>query len=115
MMNSMQIAKELKYSTKEIDIQMLAQPKKKYTDKWKLRPEAELVIALDDLDFSWYPKEITFVQQTWKQGLHIAEIAKKLDRDQDEVAALIMHLARRGKIKLRKGGVFGNGYKNKTS
>ncbi len=82
---------------------------RKYQDKWKLRPETNLIIALEDLDFSWFPKEVAFIQKMWEQGLHIADIAKAVKRDQDEVTLLIMHLARQGKIKLRKSGVLGNG------
>jgi len=88
---------------------MLAQQKRNYQDKWKLRPESSLIIILEDLDFSWFPQEISIVKKMWEQGLHIADIAKAVKRDQDEVTLLIMHLARQGKIKLRKSGVLGNG------
>jgi hypothetical protein len=91
---------------------MLAQrkkPKKKYRDKLRLRPQSELIIALDDLEFSWFPEEAALVQKMWEAGLHIADIAEKVDRDDpDEVALLIMHFARQGKIQLRKSGVFGD-------
>lgn len=73
----------------------------------KLRPKEELIIALDDLDFSWFLDEVKKVKKLWYFGWHIADIAKQVDRDQDEVAVLIMHLARRGKIEYRKKGVFG--------
>lgn len=80
----------------------------KYNDRLKLRPKSELIIALSDLDFSWFPEEVGKVKQLWNQGLHIADIAEYMKRDQDEVAVLIMHLARKGKIEKRKTGVFGN-------
>jgi len=80
----------------------------KYNDRLKLRPKSELIIALSDLDFSWFPEEVGKVKQLWNQSLHIAAIAAKVKRDQDEVAVLIMHLARKGKIAKRKTGVFGN-------
>ena len=76
-------------------------------DKIKLRPKDELVIALEDLDFSWYRCEVDIVKKMWKSGKHIAEIARAVKRDQDEVAILIMHLAKNNEIKKRKGGVFG--------
>ena len=44
----------------------------------------------------------------WDEGKHIADIAEYMKRDQDEVAVLIMHLARRGKIEKRKTGVLGH-------
>jgi len=87
---------------------MLAQQKRNYQDKWKLRPESSLIIILEDLDFSWFPQEISIVKKMWNTGCHIADIAEKIERDQDEVAVLVMHLARQGKIRLRKNGVFGN-------
>lgn len=76
-------------------------------EKIKLRPKEELVIALDDLDFSWYRQEVERVKKLWIYGWHIADIAKQMQRKQDEVAILIMHLARKGEIKRRKGGIFG--------
>jgi len=76
-------------------------------DRLKLRPKNELVIVLEDLDFSWFPHEIEKVKRFWAFGWHIADIAKQVKRDQDEVAILIIHLARRNKIGRRRGGVFG--------
>jgi predicted regulator of amino acid metabolism with ACT domain len=86
---------------------MLAQQKRNYQDKWKLRPESSLIIILEDLDFSWYPEEISIVKKMWNTGCHIADIAEKIERDQDEVAVLIMHLSRKRKIHKRAKGVFG--------
>ncbi len=80
----------------------------KYHDRLKLRPKNTLIIALEDLDFTWFPHEIEEVKQLWNQGLHIAAIAAKVKRDQDEVAILIMHLARAGEIQNRKMGVLGH-------
>ena len=77
-------------------------------DIMKLRPKSELVIILEDLDFSWYAVEMNKVKSLWKDGWHIKDIAKTVKRDQDEVATLVMHLARRGEISRRRGGVFGD-------
>jgi len=76
-------------------------------DLKKWRPHEELYIALSELDFSWYPDEVERVKKLWRYGLHIADIAEQLKRDPDEVAILIMDLARQKIIKPRKGGVFG--------
>lgn len=64
-------------------------------------------IACFDLDFSWNEKQVERVIAYWRSGYHIAEIAKKVDRIIDEVAILIIDLARTGKIEEREGGVFG--------
>ena len=78
-------------------------------DRLKLRPKKELIIVLDDLDFSWLPAEVAKVKKLWDFGWHIADIAKTVKRNQDEVATLVMHLARKGEIQRRRGGVFGDG------
>jgi len=73
----------------------------------KLRPQEELYIACTDMDFSWAQAEIEYVKREWKNGTHISDIADGLGRDVDEVGILVMDLARKRKIKPRKGGVFG--------
>jgi hypothetical protein len=83
----------------------------------KLRPKAELIIALEDLDFSWHETEIERVIEMWQRGVCISEIAEQVRPPAypirgkgdsiDEVALLIMHLRRQGQIQLRPGGVFG--------
>ena len=73
--------------------------------KW--RPQEELYIALSELDFSWFPGEVEKIKKLWAYGLHIAKIAEMLERDVDEVAVLIMDLARKNKIRRRKNGVLG--------
>lgn len=77
-------------------------------DKLKLRPKESLIIALDDLDLSFTKAEIGAVLDFWGEGKHIADIAAKVKRDQDEVAVLIMHLSRQRKIAKRKMGVLGS-------
>ena len=76
-------------------------------DSRKMRPREELYIALSELDFSWYPGEVEQVAQLWRDGIHIADIAEKMKRDIDEVAILIMDLARRDVIEPRKNGAMG--------
>ncbi len=73
----------------------------------KIRPQEELYIACADWDFSWTKAEIQEVIQDWGQGVHISDIAKRIHRDADEVAILIMDLVRQKRIKTRKGGAFG--------
>jgi len=66
-------------------------------------------IALMNLDFSWSWPKVLVVKKLWNAGYHIAEIAEEVDRIIDEVALLIMDLARKKKIQERPGGVFGIG------
>ena len=76
-------------------------------DLRKRQPREELYIALSELDFSWYPGEVEQVAQLWREGLPVADIAEKMERDIDEVAILIMDLARQKKIEPRKNGAAG--------
>ncbi len=78
------------------------------TDIRKLRPEAEVYIALEDLDFAWEPNEIETISNMWESGKSILKISEKTEREIDEVALLLMDLARKGKIRERKEGVFEN-------
>lgn len=73
----------------------------------KLRPPVPLHIALADLDFSWYPHEVLKVQKMWQTGAHIEDIAEAVNRNCDEVAILLIDLARRGKIQRRRLGIYG--------
>lgn len=76
-------------------------------DKTKRCPVAELYIACEDMDFSWYQWEIDTVIEKWTNNHCITEIADALDRDCDEVAILLIDLARKEKIQPRKGGIWG--------
>ena len=76
-------------------------------DSRKMRPREELYIALSELDFSWYRGEVEQVAQLWREGLPVADIAERMERDIDEVAILIMDLARRDVIGRRKNGALG--------
>jgi len=72
--------------------------------KFKLRP-SELYIACIDMDFSWYPAEVRQVAEDYAAGVSLLDMADKLRREPDEVAILIMDLARKGRIVPRKRGV----------
>ena len=84
------------------------------TEKLKTRPKSKLVIILDDLDFSWTKLEVAKAILMWRNGYSLGEMAKQLrpydgvKNAIDEVALLIMHLARQGKVGPREGGIFGS-------
>lgn len=82
-------------------------------DAIKRNPKEKLVCVLDDLDLSWYPAEIQYAAQLYREGKSIwdmARILRPLDQGQnanDEVAILIVHMARQGIIKGRDSGFMG--------
>ena len=80
------------------------------------------VIILDDLDFCWSKSDIKKVTEMWLAGEKFPDIVEtarpysrkgegnkssSYDSRADEVALLLIHLARQGIIKRRKGGVLG--------
>ena len=89
-------------------------------DKEKLQLTEPVVIALEDLDFTWFKWEIDLFIRMWKDGEHIETIAEKLrpltykptgadkNRAIDEIAILIMDCSRKRLINNRLGGILGS-------
>lgn len=76
------------------------QPAKKDTSR---------TIILESIDFSWKAPDIQMFREMWRAGVSLIGIAEKLNRPTDEVALLVLHEAREGTIKPRRGGVWGAG------
>jgi len=66
------------------------------------------MIILEEIDFVWEEKDITSVQAMWKNGTGLKEVSEKVKRRPEEVFLLLMHLCLEGKIKVRKGFVWGS-------
>lgn len=62
-------------------------------------------IALEELNFVWDEDEINVFIKLWKEGADFRLIAEHFDRDQDEIALLLMDLARKGRVKPRDMGL----------
>lgn len=73
-----------------------------------LGPETKY-IALDDLNFAWIEEEILAVLAAWEAGRPLWEIADQVRRPQEEVMVLLMDLSRKGAVRKRRRGVFGEG------
>ena len=69
--------------------------------------DSDMVIVLEDVDFIWYDRDIQKVKQWWVEGKSIWWMGEKLKRNPDEVALLIMDMARRHLIQYRSGGAYG--------
>ena len=80
-------------------------------------------IILDDLEFAWKEDDIKQAEAMWKAGSKFVDIVDAVrppglrpggggrpvpyDTRADETALLLIHLAREGRIKRRRGGVLG--------
>lgn len=73
--------------------------------KYMKKSRRNLYIALEELDLVFDEREVIRLQQMWKEGKGILEIAKELGRHQLEIAALIMDQADKNKIKSRPMGL----------
>lgn len=76
-------------------------------DRHKLRPMVELYIALDGLDLSFLPDEVTQFIDLWEEGLSMYDIAAKMNRHAEELAVLLIDLSMRKKVIARNGGLLG--------
>lgn len=65
------------------------------------------ITALEGLNFIWDEEKVNEVKEAWKEGLHIAEIARMVKRSQAEVFVLLMDLELKNQIPKRKLGIFG--------
>jgi hypothetical protein len=85
--------------------------KDKELEKQYLTTKRSLIyIACEDLDFVWDEHDLIEFVNDWKSGKSIYELSSKFEREQDEVAILIMDLARKGMIHKRAGGIFGTSH-----
>lgn len=73
----------------------------------------EQYIALIDLNFGFSQEELKIFRSMWKAGESVFVIAEELERDSDEIAVLVMDQARKGRIKQRPGGLYGNDFKKR--
>ncbi|MGK0536762.1 helix-turn-helix domain containing protein [Bacillus sp. 'calajunan'] len=71
----------------------------------KSRRNLYLYIALEEWNLVFDEIEVIRLQEMWKEGKGILEIAKELGRHQLEIAALIMDQADKNIIKSRPMGL----------
>ncbi|WP_257153254.1 helix-turn-helix domain-containing protein [Bacillus toyonensis] len=73
--------------------------------KYMKNERRNLYIALEELDMLWDEDEVWQVNEAWNNNESVFEIGEKMQRDPDEVALLIMDLARKGAIGKRALGL----------
>ena len=71
------------------------------------KPKDMLYVVFEDLNFAWMPGELEKVKAAWEAGMHIVDIAREVDRQENEVAILVMDLAEKGRFRPREGGAYG--------
>lgn len=65
-------------------------------------------IALEELDFLWYPEDVLEFDQMWNAGKGIFELAEYFGRSTDEIAVLAIDRRIKKAIKPRPQGIWGN-------
>lgn len=71
----------------------------------ELKARKRMVIILEELNFVWDEPELKELAQIWHKGYGIGYMAEYFARDPDEVLLALVHVAREGMIKQRKGGL----------
>lgn len=76
--------------------------------------EDKKIIILEDLDFLWSEETIEKVKNMWDMHIGLKGISKVVNREEDEVFLLLLHLARKKEIKKRDSYIWGvfNGEKS---
>lgn len=71
------------------------------------RKRRKVYVALEDLDLIFDERDLPEMIRMWEDGLSLTDIARSFKRDPDEIACLIMSLARENRIPQRNGGAYG--------
>lgn len=64
-------------------------------------------IACEQMNFIWSLPDVWAIDDMWRKGVSLVEMAQKIDRDPDEVFILLMDRIRTNKLHARPGGMFG--------
>lgn len=64
-------------------------------------------LGCEKVDFIWDERQFNYFEDLWNKGFPIQYIAKALKRKNLEIALLVLDRRRKGKIGLRRGGLFG--------
>lgn len=64
-----------------------------------------IYVACEEMDFIWTGDQVEDFKRLWRDGIDIASISEILARDPDEVALLIISLARSNTITPREDGL----------
>ncbi|MBG9938524.1 MULTISPECIES: helix-turn-helix domain containing protein [Bacillus] len=73
--------------------------------KYMKSERRKLYIALEELDMFWDEDDVWRVQEAWNNNESVFAIGQRIERDPDEVALLLMDLARKGRIEKRVIGL----------
>jgi len=73
--------------------------------------EAPVYIVGQSWHFEWLPREIEKVSGLYEDGLHLADIARQVDRSPWDTMMLLVDLAERGLVKKRPGNLWGTSAK----
>lgn len=86
----------------------LARKAAKQIERLYLKEERdEVYVAGADIDFIWSMKQVHLFRKRWKENVPLDEIAKELGRDIFDVEELALDQSRKGRIKKRRGGAYG--------
>lgn len=69
---------------------------------------SDLYFALDYCNLDWKQNQLVLVEEFWKRGTPLDEIARLVRRPPREVFVLIFDRIDQGYIQQRKGSIFGD-------
>lgn len=66
-----------------------------------------MYIALETIDFVWDEDRLPDVRYLWKEGMHVADMAKYFKRKPIEMFVIILDQIEHGMLESREGGIHG--------
>lgn len=66
-----------------------------------------MYIAAEEWNLIFTPRELVQIRDDWAEGLHLADISRRIERDPNEVFVLLLDLTQQNRIRKRKGGIYG--------
>lgn len=94
----------------EISNQQLKTENEVITKLEKAHSLKDYYITLDHANLDWLPEHVTKVEEMWRNGFPVSEIAQNVKRSDKDTFLLIYDRLELGEIEARKGGIFGNEY-----
>ena len=65
-----------------------------------------MYIAAEEWNLIFTPRELVQIRDDWAEGLHLADISRRIERDPNEVFVLLLDLTQQNRIRKRKGGIY---------
>lgn len=68
----------------------------------------DMYIACEEMNFMWTNEEVKAMTEMWDAGISVVDMANYFKRTPEETLLLIIDRNKKGRLKTRKRGIFGD-------